>query len=234
MIQDLNTSRQKLIQAERLTAWQEVARRISHEIKNSLTPISISLRRLRNHFQGKSLPPNISESLKAVEEELLTLERMAAEFSEFARMPQPQKTPLDLNEIVRSSVRLAEPTAGSVKIETTLSPDLPSIPADREQMKRLLNNLIKNAVEACHDTGTVIVTTRWSESPGHTITLEIQDHGEGMDEETLEKIFHPYFTTKKKGTGLGLTIVQKIVEDHSGKIQISSEKGKRTRVTIHL
>lgn len=234
MIQDLNVSRQKLIQAERLAAWQEVARQISHEIKNSLTPISISLRRFRGHFAEKDLHPNVSESLQAVEDELRSLAVMAAEFSDFARMPQPQKSPLELNEVVQSVVRLTEPAIGQVKIEMNLSTPLPSINADREQMKRLLNNLIKNAVEASHDTGTVVVTTRRTESVSNRVELEIRDQGDGMDKETMEKIFHPYYTTKKKGTGLGLAIVQKIVEDHNGEITIESQRGMGTRVKVRL
>ena len=234
MIQDLNESRQKLVRAERLAAWQEVARQISHEIKNSLTPISISLRRFRGYFEEKDLPSNISESLMSVEEEFRALENMAAEFSDFARMPKPEKSPIDLNEIVRSVVRFREPLAGRTEIRTMLSPELPPVHADREQMKRLLNNLIKNGVEASHDRGTITITTRKTNSSEYRVELEVQNQGEGMDEETLQKLFNPYYTTKKKGTGLGLTIVQKIVEDHNGKIQVESEKNKGTRITVLL
>ena len=234
MTRELKTSRQKLIQAERLAAWQEVARQISHELKNSLTPISISLRRLRSHIVDKSPSPKIAVSLQSMEEELHSIERMAAEFSEFARMPQPQKSTVNLNEIVQSVVLLTQPWAGRINIQTHLSSHLPSIQADPEQMKRLLHNLIKNAVEASHDPETVSVTTQPVESAEHKIELEIQDQGEGMDEEELERIFQPYYTTKQKGTGLGLAIVQKIVEAHDGEIRVESAAGKGTRVTVRL
>jgi len=234
MIYDLDVSRQKLIKAERLAAWQEVARRISHEIKNSLTPISISLRRFRNHFQDKPLPTGVSESLYAIEDELRSLERMAVEFSEFARMPQPRKTHIDMNRVVRSVIQLIEPTIGQVKIKMDLVEDLPLIDADREQMKRLVNNLIKNSVEASHDTGTVHLTSRKLGLQDRSIEIEVRDEGEGMDEEKMKHIFRPYYTTKKKGTGLGLALVQKIVEDHDGEIHVESEEGKGTRVMVRF
>ena len=234
MTQDLNTSRQKLLKAERLAAWQGVARQISHEIKNSLTPISISLRRFRDHFRDKQLPPSISDSLQAVEEELHSLEAMAKEFSEFARMPRPEKARLDINRVVQSVVHLMKPSCGPVKIAMHLGEELPLIEADREQMKRLLNNIIKNAVEASHNKGTVVVTTRTCDTKGRSVEIEVKDKGEGMDEETLENLFRPYYTTKKRGTGLGLAIVQKIIEDHGGEIFVVSQKGEGTRVRVCL
>ena len=234
MTQDLNTSRQKLLQAERLAAWQSVARQISHEIKNSLTPISISLRRFRDHFRDKQLPPSISDSLQAVEEELRSLEGMAKEFSEFARMPRPEKDRLDINRVVQSVIHLIKPSCGPVKITVNLEEELPLVEADREQMKRLLNNVIKNAVEASRNKGTVTVTTRTCDTKGRSVEIEVKDEGEGMDEETLENLFRPYYTTKKRGTGLGLAIVQKIVEDHGGEIFVVSRKGEGTRVRVCL
>jgi len=234
MIQELELNRQKLIYAERLAAWQEVARRISHEIKNSLTPTSISLHRLRTHLQGEPLTLQITETLDTIEEELHSLEKMAKEFSEFARMPQPDKFPIDLNEVIRSVIHLIGSTAGRVKIKTDIHPDIPSFNGDREQMKRLFINLIKNGIEASHDTGTLTITTRAAKSSQHSIEVEVSDEGEGIKKDVLKNIFTPYYTTKKKGTGLGLTIVQKIVEDHNGEIGIESEKGKGTRVRVLL
>lgn len=234
MVQDLRTGREKLIRAERMAAWQQVARQISHEIKNSLTPIALSLRRLHKHLRQESLTDSVTQSLRTVEEELNDLQTMAAEFSEFARMPEPQKAPLDLNNTVQSTVRLMETSAGRVEIKMQLASDLPELRADREQIKRLLINLIKNSLEASHDTGTVTVATRRARSEDHAIEIEILDEGEGMDEETLDRIFQPYYTTKKKGTGLGLAIVQKITEDHEGIIRVESEKEKYCRVTVLL
>ncbi len=234
MVRDLDTSRKKLIKAERIAAWQEVARQISHEIKNSLTPISLSLRRLQNYFQETSIPSNISDSLKAVEDELFSLQNMAAEFSEFARMPQPVKVTLDINETIQSVVRLLEPSSGQVKIIAEYAENLPHVEADREQMKRVLNNLIKNSIEASHDRGTVTVKTAVHEADNRQIVLEIRDEGDGIDDKNLSKIFNAYFTTKQKGTGLGLAIVQKIIEDHNGEIIVESTVGKGTCIRITI
>lgn len=234
MVQDLDTSRKKLIKAERMAAWQQVARQISHEMKNSLTPISLSLRRLYNYFKDTSIPSNVSDSLKDVEDELHALQTMAAEFSEFARLPQPDKGSQDMNKTIRSVIRLLEPSLGQVKIITDLAPTLPLIEADQEQIRRVLNNLIKNSIEASHDRGSITVRTRTAESEGSKIQVEILDTGEGMDDETLGRIFDAYFTTKRKGTGLGLAIVQKIIEDHNGEISVESTKGKGTRIRIIL
>jgi nitrogen fixation/metabolism regulation signal transduction histidine kinase len=234
MTHELGTSRQRLLKAERLAAWQQVARQISHEIKNSITPIAIALRRLHAQLGDESLTPRTSESLRSIEDELHALESMAAEFSEFARMPEPKKSSIGLNDIVRSVARLIEPASGLVKIDTHLQPDLPVVEADAGQMKRVIHNLIKNAVEASHNTGTVIVSTREAQEPKHAVEIEIQDQGEGMDEETIEKMFQPYFTKKKKGTGLGLAIVQKIIDDHHGEIRVNSKKNRGTTITVSL
>ena len=234
MIEDLRVSREKLIQAERLAAWQQVARQISHEIRNSLTPISVSLRRFRTHLEKEGDPKKVPEILKTIQEEIRTMESMAAEFSDFARMPAPKKSTTDLNELIQSVVRLMSPATGQVNIKTQLAPDLPDIETDGDLIKRLLNNLIKNAVEASHDTGTVTVTTASTDGSPHRIILTVEDRGEGMDEETLENIFQPYYTTKRGGTGLGLVIVRKIVEDHGGEISVKSEKDAGTRFSVHL
>jgi nitrogen fixation/metabolism regulation signal transduction histidine kinase len=234
MTGDLKTNRQKLKQAERIAAWQDVARQISHEIKNSLTPISLSLGRVRGYFQGKPLPAPISESIQAVEDELGSMKAMAAEFSEFARMPQPKKSKLNLNNLIKTIVILTGPSFRRLKIETALSPDINQIDADKDQIKRMLTNLIKNAAEASQENGTIHISTRASEIADRQIEIEIQDHGEGMDQKTIEQIFHPYYTTKKKGTGLGLTIVRKILDDHNGEIYVESQKGKGTDIIIYL
>lgn len=234
MIQDLEESRQKLIEAERMTAWQDVARRISHEIKNSLTPLAISLRGLRNHLLSTETPKNISDSLQSVEDEFESLKRMAAEFSDFARMPAPEKEALNLNEVVRSVVYLLTHAMGEVKMETKLDPDLPFISADRKQIKQVLNNLIKNGIEASHDRGIITISTRPSQEESFAVDLTIEDQGDGMDPDILGKIFQPYFTTKGNGTGLGLAITRKIIDDHAGEIVVSSDKGKGTCFTIRF
>lgn len=232
MIHDLKTSREKLIRAERIAAWQEVARRMSHEIKNSLTPVSISLRRLRT-----SLPPRtrsgMQDSLTAIEEELKHLENMAGTFSRFAHMPRPDIKSISLKESVDSVLQIIEPVRGAVQIITQISNEAENIQADPQLLKQLLNNLILNALDASPETGSIFITAE-KDDPPFQIRLEIRDEGEGMDEKTVKKMAQPYFTTKKSGTGLGMAIVYKIVEDHGGRINIISSKDKGTTVQIRL
>ncbi len=233
MLTDLASAGEKLLEAERVSARQEVARRISHEIKNSLTPISISLRNLRKIEGEKEPDPRRIKQLDALEEEFQSLKNMAAEFSEFTRMPQPEKTWIKLNDVILSTARFLEATAENIRIKTILSENLPEIEADREQIKRMIGNLLKNAIEASPARSAVTLTTEKS-ADGKAIVIEIRDEGQGMDEATLTRAFEPYFTTKAKGTGLGLAIVRKIVDEHQGTLQIESQKGKGTQVVIQF
>jgi nitrogen fixation/metabolism regulation signal transduction histidine kinase len=233
MMDELKISRDKIRQAERMAAWQLLARQISHEIKNSLTPITLSVRRLKGKLDDHDRS-GILESLKAIEDEIQSLENMAKTFSEFAKMPDPKKEPINLNELIRSVVTLIEPTLKQIKIRTVLSSDIGFIQADRDQMKRMFINLIKNAVEASPKDGSITVTSSESHSDIHTVDIEIKDQGDGLDPELTQKIFHPYFTTKPKGTGLGLPIVQKIIENHQGEINVTSIKGEGTIFTISI
>jgi nitrogen fixation/metabolism regulation signal transduction histidine kinase len=232
MVQDLKTTREKLIRAEKIAAWQDAARQISHEIKNSLTPMLIALRRLNRLTRNDNKTGEIRNTLTTIEDELHSLDRMSSEFSDFAQLPQPKKQSISLNEIVRSSVRLSEATYDWIQIQTDLDPDLPYWDGDPEQLKRALNNLLKNASEASHKTGYIRLSTRLETSPEKRLLLEVEDKGEGMEEETLRRILTPYFSTKQRGSGLGLTIVEKIVKDHDGEIAFRSQKGRGTTVTL--
>ncbi len=235
MTSDLKTSQQKLIQAERLAAWQDVARRISHEIRNTLTPIQISIRRLQNKF----FPDNKYQqdnSLMTITEEVESLRRISEEFSEFARMPEIKPIKEDLNEIIRNLTTFIEASPGSGTIRLNLDEKLTPVNLDRLQFRRALHNLIKNGIEASEEKeGTdIIVETQKEEKENFSVKIKIQDFGTGIDSETLKKIFEPYYTTKKRGMGLGLSIVKRIIEDHNGEINFSSHLGKGTCVEIYL
>jgi nitrogen fixation/metabolism regulation signal transduction histidine kinase len=234
MARDLKQTRENLVAAERTAAWQEVAKRISHEMKNSLTPVTLTLRRLRRHAESGQAGPEAQELLKTVEEEMDSLRRMSSEFAEFSRLPQPVKTAVQLNDLVLSAVRMAESSYAEMAFETDLSADLPAVEADPEQLKRVVNNLLKNSVEASDRLHRVRIQTRFRKSPNPAVLLEIEDMGAGMTAETLEKLFTPYFTTKTHGTGLGLAIAEKIIKDHGGEISVLSEIGKGTRITVSL
>ena len=231
MTSDLKDARNKLIMAERTAAREETARRISHEMKNSLTPISIALHKLSKQLVDNK---DVESDLNALEEEFQLLQNMAASFAEFARMPTTEKSLLQLNDIALHTARFMEAAAEGRKIKTIFYPDLPEIVADREQIKRLLNNLIQNALDASKSHTTVTVSTDFEPGSALPVHLEIQDQGSGMDEDQLKQVFNPYFTTKASGTGLGLTIVRRIVDDHEGEISIKSAPGQGTRIIIQF
>ncbi len=236
MTSDLKTSQQKLIQAERLAAWQDVARRVSHEIRNALTPIQLSIRRLQNKFYPDDKPQK-DNSLITIQEEVESLRRISEEFSEFARMPQIKLGKEDLNEIIRSLTTFIKAAPGSISIRLNLDENLSPVHLDRSQFRRALHNLIKNSMEACEgkESATeIFIETKKIENADQSVKIKIRDFGTGMEPETLKKIFEPYFTTKKRGMGLGLSIVKRIIEDHNGKINFTSTPGKGTCVEIFL
>lgn len=231
MILDLKTTRDRLLTAERLAAWQTIARQISHEIKNSLTPIAISIHRMKPQLSDAS--PKVREGILTIEEEMAMLQNMAAEFSDFSRMPEPVMSPIHLNDLIQSAVNLFRNTVGSIKFHLNLEPELLPIDADRDQIKRVLNNLIKNAVESIGKNGDIWIETGLTRED-HQIEFNIRDTGTGMDAETLERLFEPYYTTKQRGTGLGMTMVKKIIDAHQGIIHIDSTPGKGTTIKILL
>jgi nitrogen fixation/metabolism regulation signal transduction histidine kinase len=234
MTADLKNSQEKLIRTERIAAWRDVARQVSHEIKNPLTPIQIALFRLREKIEVPANQREIFEhSLTSINEEIESLKRLADEFSQFARLPQPQRQSCQLNEIIRSVAVLLEAEPGMIKLKLDLANDLPRLELDREQIKRVLNNLIKNSVEASPNGGTILIQTQ-KVNETHQICLRIKDHGEGIEVEALEKLFEPYYSTKKGGRGLGLAIVKRIIEDHDGRISVTSQKGFGTEIEIWL
>ncbi|NOZ61713.1 MAG: HAMP domain-containing protein [Calditrichaeota bacterium] len=234
MAQELKTSQEKLLRAERMAAWQELARRVSHEIRNSLTPIQLSLRRLWNKFEPELGSDN---PIVSIQEEVESLTRLAEEFSQFARMPQISLEKANVHDIIKSVVTLVQAQPGVPKIRVRLDESVPPIRLDRAQFRRALYNVLKNAVEASQPNTAnkeIFITTNAIKAEGKSVKIEIIDRGIGIESELLKKIFEPNFTTKKRGMGLGLAIVKKIIEDHDGEIQFFSTPGKGTRVTIVL
>ena len=161
------------------------------------------------------------------------LQKMAMTFSDFARMPEPCFETLQLNDEVESVCYLLQNTFEKIAFKTDLNPEIPPIQGDQNQIKRVLNNLLKNAAESVPDRGEVMIRTDYNPDK-RQVNLTIQDNGSGMTREVLSQIFKPYFSSKKRGTGLGLVIVQKIVNSHKGSIGIESEPGSGTKVTIRL
>jgi len=237
MMEDLKTSKEKLVIAERIAAWQEIARRLAHEIKNPLTPIQMAMDTLRKSYkkQHPDFAEILEESTTTVLEEADRLKRIVAEFSDFARMPKPELGRVDLNDVIGSSLALYKETLPH--IEAKLDPLLPELDGDKGQLNQVLLNLVENGRDALGDRegGRVIVTTRRSEAQDR-LTFVVEDNGPGVPAELKDKVFAPYFTTKitKGGTGLGLAIVHRIISDHGGRITVSDTPGGGARFTIEL
>jgi two-component system, NtrC family, nitrogen regulation sensor histidine kinase NtrY len=235
MTAELRTSRERLLQTERVAAWREMARRLAHELKNPLFPIQLSIETLRRAWDEPGGRDRFSalfrESSDTVLEELQSLRRIIEEFSEFARMPRPELKPVDVASVVEQVLALYQARAAGVTIERDLSPGLGPVNADRALLARALGNLVANALEAMPEGGTLRVRAA---PAGDGVLIEIADTGPGLDAEQRTRLFTPYYTTKKGGTGLGLAIVQGIVSDHAGRIEARSAPGEGTTFTLYL
>ena len=237
MMEDLKTSKEKLVIAERIAAWQDIARRLAHEIKNPLTPIQMAMDTLRKSYkkQHPEFAEILDESTATVLEEADRLRRIVAEFSDFARMPKPELARIDLNDVTAASLALYR--GGTPLIELKLAPDLPRLDADKSQINQVLLNLVENARDALgdRDGGKIVVSTKRGEA-NDRVMLIVDDNGPGVPPSAKDRVFAPYFTTKqtKGGTGLGLAIVHRIVSDHGGRITISDAPGGGARFMIEL
>jgi two-component system nitrogen regulation sensor histidine kinase NtrY len=228
MIAELDGSRRKLIAAERITAWQEIARRLAHEIRNPLTPIKLSAQRiLKKHGEGApDFDSALFSSVAAIIREVEVLERLLGEFSEFARLPEPALEPVRLRELLGEVASTYAPASGVVQVDLHEVPVDLVLSMDRAQMRRAFANLFTNAVQAMPLGGTLVVRTD-AVRKGHQAwcRLSVSDSGPGIPEADRERIFDPYYTTKKGGTGLGLAIVRRIVFDHGGNVWVESRPG---------
>ena len=228
-----------LLRAQKAAAWNEVARRVAHEIKNPLTPIGLSAERIRRQIdRAPGIAPEIvrivRESTDLIVNEVQTVKTLVDEFSQFARFPAKQVTRCGLNSIVESALAIFAGRLDNILIRTDFYPDLPDIQADREQMKRVVINLIDNAAEAMQDS--LIRQLHITTQPGlaDTVELVIADTGQGVSAEDKEKLFVPYFSTKGRGTGLGLAIVNNILTDHNAHIRVEDNTPAGTRFTIEI
>lgn len=233
MASDLKMQREKLLQAERMAAWRDVARRIAHEIKNPLTPIELSVYRLERNMnrENQRYVEVFEKCASAIRGQVAVLRDMASTFSEFARMPEPTLEPLDVNGIVEEVLTLYGRGAEGVRVTGELARHLPQVMGDQDQLRRLLTNLVKNAIEAMPGGGTLRARTSVD---GGGVVIEVRDEGVGMSPETQQRVFEPYFTMKEGGTGLGMAMVRHIVEAHGGEISILSEEGRGTQVRVWL
>ncbi len=235
MTRELIEQRDRLVQAERVAAWRELARRLAHELKNPLFPLQITVENLQ---RARAAHPAefdevFRESTTTLLAELGKLRGIVGRFSDFAKMPQPQLETVDLNGLVRENLRLfeAQMQVAGVTLRLDLAADLRAIQADPSQLGRALQNLVLNAIDAMPSGGTLAVRTAPHEGG---VRVEVSDTGQGLTEEECDRLFTPYYTTKTHGTGLGLAIVQSVISDHRGKIGVRSEPGKGTTFVIDL
>jgi two-component system nitrogen regulation sensor histidine kinase NtrY len=225
-----------LIRAHRAMAWREVARRIAHEIKNPLTPIKLSAQRLERRFshiaQGEEAQV-FSESITTIIRQVDELKRLVNEFSLFARLPSTRPVPEDLHEIIKEVIPLYRDSNTDINFRLVFDEKLPELELDREQMKRVLINLVDNAVASIDGSGEVVIETAYNQQI-QVVRIEIRDTGCGIPAHLKERLFEPYYSTKQEGSGLGLTIVQRIISDHYGYIRIMDNEPAGTKIVIEL
>jgi nitrogen fixation/metabolism regulation signal transduction histidine kinase len=228
----------QLIQAQRATAWAEVARRLAHEIKNPLTPIQLSAERLEMKLADR-LPREEGETLRRATQTIVNqvsaLKAMVNDFSEYARLPAPAPAALDLNALVADVLGLYENSG--VPITKRLGEGLPSVWADSAQIRQVIHNLIQNAQDALENmrqqAASPAIEVR-TELAGDRVRLAVSDNGAGFPEELMARIFEPYVSTKPRGTGLGLAIVKKIVDEHHGSVAIENRPSRGASVSVLL
>jgi two-component system, NtrC family, nitrogen regulation sensor histidine kinase NtrY len=237
MVTELERSRRKLLQAERITAWQDIAQRLAHEIRNPLTPIKLSAQRIvKKHAEraedfDRVLAPAVSSIITEVE----NLERMLREFGDFAKLPMPMPAPTRLREMLEEVASVYKNLSAAVRVDLRDVPEALTLSVDRNQMKRVFANLFTNAIQAMPDGGTLSVRASVvKKTHASFCRVAVSDTGTGIAEKDLDSIFDPYFTTKKNGTGLGLAIVQRVVFDHKGNVWAESDGRSGTTFFIDL
>lgn len=243
VIEDLS----ELIAAQRASAWQEVARRMAHEIKNPLTPIQLSAERIARRFASQAMitAPSgglsdegnarvVAEGTNTILREVQSLKSMVDEFSRFARLPKVRLELWDVNEVIREAASLYRERTDELSINTELGADVPPVLLDDEQLKRVVVNLIDNAIEAPGDEFRTVTIRSSVDADRDVVVVEVSDNGDGIDPTDHERLFQPYFSTKGRGTGLGLAIVQRIISEHKGKIRAASNAPRGARFIIEL
>jgi two-component system nitrogen regulation sensor histidine kinase NtrY len=238
MTRQLNDQRDRLIQAERVAAWRELARRLAHELNNPLFPLQTTVENLRRarEMNSDQFDEVFRESTGILLAEIENLKAIVGRFSDFSKMPQPELASVNLNDVVRSVVKLFEGQFSAVgrppiTPELHLDENLPSIQADANMLRRVIENLVLNAMDAMPAGGVLMLRTAAQDGGVH---LEISDTGTGLTPEECARLFTPYYTTKQHGTGLGLAIVQSVISDHGGRITVESEESVGTSFHIDL
>ncbi len=230
MTVDLSGARDRLLRGERQAAWAQIARRLAHEIKNPLTPIQLAIEDVeRSRLRGDpDLDQTIARAAQTIKAEVRALRELVREFNDFARSPAPRPEPVDVNELLDRAVDLYVPSTVEVQRDYGSSPA--RVTADPDLLARAFGNLVKNACEAMDGRGQIVLETR---GDPEGVTIAVADTGPGIAREDRDRIFAPYFTTKAEGTGLGLAVVRRVVEDHGGTLDLApAERGARFVVRL--
>ncbi len=234
MRRDLKTYRDKLRTSERQAAWSQLARKVAHEVKNPLTPIAISVADLKRSYEQKlpEFPAILDRAVRTIGEEIGTLRRLLNEFSEFGRIPAPVLTSCSIARLFDDLETLYAGDISAGRLTVSRPPGEITFPADSGQIRQSLINLIQNGLEALNGAGRVTVSAR---TEGDSVEILVADSGSGLTEEQRANLFVPGFTTKSKGSGLGLTIVERIISDHQGTIAVDTGRAGTTfRIRLPL
>ncbi|MFQ5740465.1 MAG: ATP-binding protein [Acidobacteriota bacterium] len=237
----------ELIKAEKFAAWQEVARRLAHEIKNPLTPIQLSAERIRKRFEriqeDRVLPAQLREfsqvlndAVRIITAEAEMLKTLVNEFSSFARLPISHPTETDLHPLITQTLAGYDGGLQTVEIRKRFDPRIGRIRVDPEQMRRVFVNLIDNSLDAlssCKGDRHIEISTRLNEG-GQSVTIEFSDNGIGISPQDYDNLFLPYFSTKRKGTGLGLAIVRQIISEHNGHIRAQMNRARGMKFIMEI
>jgi len=227
-----------LLRAQKASAWQEVARRIAHEIKNPLTPISLCADRIARQLLRVPLPAEsraiLEECTHIIQQEVQTVKTLVDEFSQFSRFPTAQPVPVDLNEIVESARNVFAGRLDSIDVSVSLDRHIAPVMADRELLKRVIVNLIDNAAEAMTDSPVRKLQIATCQPSPDAVEVSVTDTGCGVSRADKEKLFLPYFSTKERGTGLGLAIVSHIVTEHKGRVRVEDNHPNGARFVVEL
>ena len=225
----------ELERAQRQAAWREVARRIAHEVKNPLTPIKLAAQRLRRRYLGHFADDGkiFDECTQIISDQVDEIKNLVNEFSHFARLPHLTLSPQDLNALIQETLALYQEVQSRITLAFHPEPHLPSLLLDREQIKRMLLNLVDNALASIPESGSITLSTE-EEASAEWVRLVVADTGSGIPEPDKARIFEPYFSTKRGGTGLGLAIVQSIVMEHQGHIHVEDNQPQGTKFVIDL
>jgi PAS domain S-box-containing protein len=228
----------ELLRAQKAAAWQEVARRVAHEIKNPLTPIGLCGERIARQLDRVEAPPDVSRILRecaaTIANEVQSVKALVNEFSQLSGFPTAQPALSDLNEVIESALGAFDGRLEGMELRKDLAPGLPQVNIDREQFKRVLVNLVDNAAEAMQDSPLRILYVATQAGPGEIVELIVADTGCGISPEEKDRLFLPYFSTKGRGTGLGLAIVNHILAEHNASIRVEDNEPAGARFIIEI